>query len=130
MSLFYAILVRRAGLAIATLDRLRSGQIADVYAYLQQIASQQTIQDGLLLGSHSLLERLETFVEKDPTSFRKKERQTAQKLLEYVTRAAAKTSPLGAFGPVGLHQIMGGLITAGGANEEYWSVNRRVYSAI
>ena len=129
-SLFYAILVRRAGMPMSVLEALRSPNITDTYQTLQELSHSPILADGLLLSSHNFTSRLVSFQKKEAVDFLKKERQTALKLVEYLTRSAAKTSPLGAFGPVGLYLMVDDLVASGGVNDSFWSVNRRVYSAI
>ncbi|HRI58883.1 MAG TPA: lantibiotic dehydratase, partial [Saprospiraceae bacterium] len=55
--------------------------------------------------SHDLLERLPSFAQKPVETFNKKDRQIALSLLQYLTRAAVKTSPLSRFTTVGLKRI-------------------------
>ncbi|GAB4486786.1 MAG: hypothetical protein OHK0019_01020 [Saprospiraceae bacterium] len=77
------------------------------YALLQRAACDETLRRALLFASHDLLERLPAFAEKSLEKFTKKDRQTALSLLQYLTRAAAKTSPLSRFTTVSLHKIGG-----------------------
>ncbi len=67
------------------------------YTTLQAAAGQETLQRALLFASHDLLDRLPAFSAKPVADFTKKDRQTALSLLQYLTRAAAKTSPLSRF---------------------------------
>jgi len=77
------------------------------YALLQGAAREETLRRALLFASHDLLERLPAFAEKPLEQFTKKDRQTALSLLRYLTRAAAKTSPLSRFTTISLQKIGG-----------------------
>jgi hypothetical protein len=67
------------------------------FQLLQKAARDETLRRALLFASHDLLDRLPSFAEKPVEKFNKKDRQTALSLLQYLTRAAAKTSPLSRF---------------------------------
>ena len=67
------------------------------YRLLQQLAQEENLQRALLFASHDLLGRLPAFMAKPAADFNKKDRQTALSLLQYLGRAAAKTSPLSRF---------------------------------
>jgi len=56
---------------------------------------QETIARSLLFASHDLLDRIPVFAQKAAGTFDKKDRQTALSLIQYLTRAVFKTSPLG-----------------------------------
>ena len=75
------------------------------YHLLQRVARDETLCRALLFASHDLLERLPSFAQKSVETFIKKDRQIALSLLQYLTRAAAKTSPLSRFTTVGLKRI-------------------------
>lgn len=75
------------------------------YGVLQQAASEDILRQSLLFASHDLLDRLPAFAEKPIENFNKKDRQTALSLLQYLTRAVAKTSPLSRFTTVALKRI-------------------------
>ncbi len=64
---------------------------------VQKAAQTETLQRALLFASHDLLDRLPSFCQRPVGDFHKKDRQTALALLKYLTRAAAKTSPLSRF---------------------------------
>lgn len=76
------------------------------YRLLQQAAREETLQRALLFSSHDLLQRLSFFAKKSIADFNKKDRQTALSLLQYLTRASVKISPLSRLTTVGL--IRGG----------------------
>ncbi len=71
---------------------------------LQRTASDENLRRALLFASHDLLNRLPAFCEKPVEQFAKKDRQTALSLLQYLTRAAVKTSPLSRFTTVAVWQ--------------------------
>lgn len=75
------------------------------YRHIQQVARNESICRALLFASHDLLRRLPAFAAKPVEQFNKKDRQTALSLLQYLTRAAAKTSPLSRFTTVDLKRI-------------------------
>jgi hypothetical protein len=67
------------------------------YAAVQKLATDERLQRALLFSSHDLLLRLPDFIQKSPSKFDKKDRQTALSLLQYLKRALFKTSPLSRF---------------------------------
>lgn len=69
---------------------------------LQQLANNETLQQGLLLSSHSLYEQLDEYRGKAAVDFRHKELKTEYGLLRYVTRMTFKTSPFSTFTSTGL----------------------------
>lgn len=71
-------------------------------AYLQQMSYTDILQKGMILSSRSLMERISSYQKKDPIHFGKKERQTEQALLKYLTRIASKVSPFSTFTNVGI----------------------------
>ena len=62
--------------------------------HLQTIAQYPDFQRALLFSSHSLLQQIPSFITKSPEQWGKKERHTADGLLQYATRMATKTTPL------------------------------------
>ena len=75
-------------------DKRFESVLLDNFLALQNAARDETLQRALLFASHDLLDRLPSFRERPAADFNKKDRQTAFSLLKYLTRAAAKTSPL------------------------------------
>ena len=69
---------------------------------LQHAARDENLRRALLFASHDLLNRLPAFCKKPVEQFTKKDRQTALSLLQYLTRAAVKTSPLSRFTTVAI----------------------------
>lgn len=69
---------------------------------IQQAAEQPTFRQALLFASHDLLARLPVFCTKPPEQFTAKDRQTGLAVLQYLNRAAHKTSPLSRFTTVAL----------------------------
>ncbi len=69
--------------------------IASNYQALQAIAQSETLPRALLFASHDLLASLPAFAQKKVDQLDKKDRRTAFSLLQYLTRAVFKTSPLG-----------------------------------
>ena len=72
---------------------------------LQSIAREDTLGPALLFASHDLLAQLPGFAQKTLESWDKKDRRTAFSLLQYLTRAVFKTSPLGRFTTVQVQPI-------------------------
>ncbi len=70
--------------------------------YLQQMALNPELQQGLLLSSPLLYEQLSSFVKKDSKSFKQKEQRILFSLLRYLSRMAFKTSPFSSFTYTGL----------------------------
>jgi hypothetical protein len=74
--------------------------------YLQELASNPVLQNGLLQSSPVLYQQLDDFRSTDPTAFRQKEYRMEFSLLRYLTRIAFKTSPFSTFTYTGL-MVMG-----------------------
>lgn len=72
-------------------------KLAANYRTLQHIACNERLCRALLFTSHDLLDRLSDFAKKPIELFDKRDRQIALSLLQYLTRAVFKTSPLGRF---------------------------------
>ncbi|NII82852.1 lantibiotic dehydratase [Pedobacter sp. SG908] len=70
--------------------------------WLQQMALNPELQNGLLLSSPLLYEQLKNFVKKDSHSFKQKEQRILFSLLRYLSRMAFKTSPFSSFTYTGL----------------------------
>ena len=76
--------------------------LAQNWMTIQEAAKQPDFQKALLFASHDLLNRLPAFCSQAPEHFTAKDRQTGLALLQYLTRAAYKTSPLSRFTTVSL----------------------------
>ncbi|UII30240.1 lantibiotic dehydratase family protein [Fulvivirga ulvae] len=64
---------------------------------LKQLVDSEHFKKGLILSSRTLLNRLDSFKKRPADTFRKKEHQVEQSLLQYLTRMYAKTSPFSTF---------------------------------
>ncbi len=90
-------------------QKKRFGEVLlENFRALQETARNETLQRALLFASHDLLDRLPSFCERPVADFNKKDRQTALSLLKYLTRAAAKTSPLSRFTTVSFKRLAPG----------------------
>lgn len=69
------------------------------------LATDQALQNGLLLSSPVLLEQLPEYLKKEPASFRQKELRIEFSLLRYLTRMCFKTSPFSTFTYTGIMQL-------------------------
>jgi len=81
--------------------------LAANYHCLQAITKShdETLRRALLFASHDFLAALPAFAEKPIGYFDKKDRRTAFSLLQYLTRAVFKTSPLGRFTTVQVRDL-------------------------
>lgn len=79
--------------------------LQSTFSALQALAGDEGFQRGLLFASHDLLAQIADFQNIAPRDFTKKQRQTAFSLLQYLTRAAAKTSPFSRFTTVSLQAV-------------------------
>ncbi|MFN0175535.1 MAG: lantibiotic dehydratase [Saprospiraceae bacterium] len=81
--------------------------LAANYRSLQDITKShdETLLRALLFASHDLLAAQPAFAEKPAADFDKKDRRTAFSLLQYLTRAVFKTSPLGRFTTVQVRDL-------------------------
>lgn len=80
-------------------------QLLGQYLKLQELASDPSLQNGLLLSSPVLLEQLSGYLKKEPNSFRQKEHRIGFSLLRYLTRMCFKTSPFSTFTYTGIMQL-------------------------
>ncbi|MEY4905244.1 MAG: hypothetical protein RLZZ292_3059 [Bacteroidota bacterium] len=99
-------LTRIAGLPYEILLQLRlqEGETPTILRErLQKILEQDTVlRRGLAFSSHTLLQLLPRYQHKKITEFRKKEFQIERAVLQYLSRAAAKTSPFSSFATIEL----------------------------
>jgi lantibiotic biosynthesis protein len=103
MQLFEYSLIRIAGLPFDMLEQYRDiADIARGYTQLQQDIQHPTLQAALPYSSQDFLQHLPRFLDKNPLDFRKKEFQKARTALKYLTRTAAKCSPLADFTTLGM----------------------------
>ncbi|MGB3180656.1 MAG: lantibiotic dehydratase [Cyclobacteriaceae bacterium] len=65
--------------------------------FQQALSADELLKQGLVLSSQSLLNRMSSYIQKEPAKFRKKEVQSEQSLLKYYTRMYGKTSPFSTF---------------------------------
>lgn len=86
------------------LEQAYAAALLKGYELIQRMAGWPDIRAALLYSSHDLLEQLPALLQKPPSGWRKKEKQTAHALARYVVRAASKTSPFSRFTTVGLQQ--------------------------
>ena len=77
--------------------RLNNADIISLRAMLQKDILHPNITFSLPSSSLLFAEKVEAWAEKNPTFFRKRERQTERTALKYLSRASAKTSPFAAF---------------------------------
>ncbi|WP_343521687.1 lantibiotic dehydratase [Pedobacter sp.] len=70
--------------------------------WLQQMALNPELQQGLLLSSPLLYAQLNSFVKKDSKNFKQKEQRILFSLLRYLSRMAFKTSPFSRFTYTGI----------------------------
>jgi hypothetical protein len=74
------------------------------YQHLQGCANHTELQRGLLFSSRVLLQQIPDFITRNPDQFNRKDRHTAEGVLQYVTRMATKTTPLSRLATVDMHQ--------------------------
>ncbi|MEZ4919934.1 MAG: lantibiotic dehydratase [Saprospiraceae bacterium] len=77
------------------------------FTCIQSHAQNPKLQRALLFSSHSLLKRLPDLAQKPIQAWRKKDRQTALALAQYLIRAASKTSPLSWFTTLSVYDKSG-----------------------
>ncbi|MEO1052658.1 MAG: lantibiotic dehydratase [Bacteroidota bacterium] len=63
----------------------------------KKLASEESLQKGLVLSSRSLLDRTNDYIKRDVEKFRNKELKTEQSIIKYLTRMYTKTSPFSTF---------------------------------
>ncbi|ADB40216.1 lantibiotic dehydratase [Spirosoma linguale] len=74
-------------------------------SYLQTLACNETLKQGLALSSPDLVANLDSFTHATPKLFRKRENNTEQSLLKYLTRMVTKTSPFSTFTNIALGRL-------------------------
>jgi hypothetical protein len=77
--------------------------------HLQQLAADENLQKGLVLSSQPLLQAIKQYMQKNPEEFKKKEFQTEQSLLKYLTRMYTKTSPFSTFNSLAIGTLSNSL---------------------
>ncbi|MEL6863405.1 MAG: lantibiotic dehydratase [Bacteroidota bacterium] len=82
-----------------------AAQIKSATLHLQKFSKHPVLQKGLPLSSLSVTERVLAFAQKPIDQHRKKERQTAYSLLQYLSRIVLKISPFSHFTPLGLKEV-------------------------
>jgi len=82
-----------------------NAEVARARRSLQQLVSDNNLQNGLLLSSVSLFENLNSFQKRDACAFRNKEIQNELTLLKYITRMVTKTSPFSTFNNLSVGKI-------------------------
>ena len=96
------ILLRVAGEPVNVLEYvLNEKNIKRQYELLQQIIRKSVVLEALPFSSLVFYDSVLKFLETPIYQFRKKERQVARKLLQYLTRASVKNSPFYTLGQVG-----------------------------
>lgn len=74
-----------------------NSELLEARKAVAKLASDEEFQKGLLLSSRTLLDRVRSYCTSDLASPKKKEQQTEQGLLKYITRMYCKTSPFSTF---------------------------------
>ena len=98
-----------AGLPFEMLEQYRGFvDIEQSYEQLQQDIQHPILQAALPYSSQDFLQYLPCFLNKNPADFRKKEFQKARTAMKYLTRTAAKCSPLADFTSLGMIDIKQG----------------------
>ncbi len=77
----------------------------EIHGRLKNVFQNEMLKKGLLLSSQSLLDRIDSYVEVDLGDRKKKEMQTEQGLIKYITRMHAKTSPFSTFTNLSLGEV-------------------------
>ena len=96
------ILLRVAGEPIDVLEPVLNEKNIEIqYELLQQIIRKSVVLNALPFSSLVFYDSVLKFLETPVAQFRKKERQVARKLLQYLTRASVKNSPFYTLGQVG-----------------------------
>ncbi len=80
-------------------------EVVRLRTQLQQLAREKALQQGLVLSSQTLLQRLPSFGRCPADQFAKKELRVEQSLLKYLTRMQVKTSPFSTFNNLCLGQL-------------------------
>lgn len=93
----YLKLISDLSLRISSAEAVYQNTLFQNRTTLKKMVNNDSLKKGLLLSSKSLLERLDSFKNKDVADFRKKEFQVEQGLLKYLTRMYTKTSPFSTF---------------------------------
>ncbi len=87
------------------------------YSKLQELSEDQNFQKGILQSSQSIYHRILSFQKKTVEDFRKKERQTARSLAQYIYRTTTKTSPFSHFTTLDLMSLKDGVFQGEKKNE-------------
>ena len=79
------------------------------FQLLKDFAEKENFQKGIIQSSRSVYQRILSFNKKEITEFRKKEKQTARTLTQYIYRTVAKTSPFSHFTTIDLMSLKNGV---------------------
>lgn len=110
------MLIRLPSIQMEALSQLNdSVQIVDEASFqkaffetrkgIQKLAQNVDLLNGLLFSSHSFLESLHKYFEKDPRTFNKKSQQIERRALSYLQRMTLNASPLSSFSKVQLRDM-------------------------
>lgn len=69
------------------------------------LVANQYLSKGMVLSSHTLLNRIESYIDKEVKSFKPKEIRIEQSLIKYITRMCAKTSPFSTFASLSIAEL-------------------------
>nr|WP_315032429.1 lantibiotic dehydratase [uncultured Chryseobacterium sp.] len=103
---------------LKTTDEVLSKRLLDFRNFHEGSALEERVQlqnyinngiflKGIGMASHSMLNSLEVYLNKDPSEFRKKEINTEKSILKYFSRTIAKTSPFSTLTNLGIASAMG-----------------------
>lgn len=102
-----------------------SEEVNRQFSSLVDFFKKPSFQKGLLQSSHIVYHQAEKLIDKDPQTFRKKERQTLKTLSQYFYRIATKTSPFNYFTTLDLLSNQSGTFINDQAKQEsvYYQYN-------
>lgn len=87
-------------------EKTFTNELLESHQQLKRLFSNEMLKKGLLLSSQSLLDRIDSYINTDFAARRKKEMQTEQGLIKYITRMHAKTSPFSTFTNLTLGEVV------------------------
>ena len=113
---FMALLERRAN-ALQSYEAWFQEVLGNGRDALVRLSADRLVLHGIYLASRSLVPKVRRLAGVERNSFSHDERHTAAKLVAYLARFAAKTSPNGVFCAVAVAEIGGKSATASGSGE-------------
>ncbi len=119
---------QQLNLALAKGSEVVERELVAARTALRELADEPRLRQGLLLASASLDQYLDSYLRADPARPNKRHRKIERSIMEYLYRAACKTSPFSAFTGLALGEFQDG--DEQPRVDEQWSDHPRLNIAV